>query len=103
MFLCTRRSEAEALFLRAETVRGLGGRRGFYSRPSGMSTTFSDKKRFFQQSEKPLIFQRVLCQPKRSTLSAPTFCDRNDLNLSIPLTGFKLGLGFRPQCIATFR
>jgi hypothetical protein len=64
MFLCTRRSEAEALFLRAETVSGLGGRRGFYSRSSGMSTTFSDKKRFFQLFEKSLNFQRVLCQPK---------------------------------------
>jgi hypothetical protein len=55
--LCTRTSEAEARFLRAETVSGLGGRRGFYSRRFPMSTTFSRKKRIFQQFKKSLIFQ----------------------------------------------
>jgi len=37
---------------------GPGGRRGFYARPLGMSTTFSRKKRISQQVEKSQENQR---------------------------------------------
>ena len=68
---------------------GPGGRRGFYARPLVMSTTFSRKKRISQSFEKHQENQRDLCAPGPKRYLRDTFESRNDLNLSIRLTGFK--------------
>lgn len=45
-------------------IPGPGGRRGFYSRPNSVSTTFSRKIRFFQPLEKRLKNQRDFARSK---------------------------------------
>jgi hypothetical protein len=55
---------AEARRVRAETVPGPGGRRGFYARPVCVSTTFSRKQRISQWSEKHQENQRDFCAPE---------------------------------------
>jgi hypothetical protein len=57
----TRPRETEARRVRAETVPGLGGRRGFYARPLSVSTTFSRKIRLSQPLKKRLKKQRDFC------------------------------------------
>jgi hypothetical protein len=54
-----------------------------------MSTTFSRKKRNSQHLEKSQENQRDFCAPGHQRCLRRTFESRNDLNLSIRLTGFK--------------
>jgi hypothetical protein len=57
----TRPRETEARRVRAETVPGPGGRRGFYARALCLSTTFSRKTRISQPLQKRLKNQREFC------------------------------------------
>jgi hypothetical protein len=76
-FSYARPREAEARRVRAETVPGPGGRRGFYARLIGLSTTFSRKKRISQDVRKHLKNQHEFSAPKvfaslRNRLGAAT-------------------------------
>jgi hypothetical protein len=75
----TRPREAEARRVRAETFPGPGGRRGFYARALGLSTTFSRKTRISRRLEKHPRNQRDFCASEVFALCARTFGGRNEL------------------------
>jgi hypothetical protein len=61
-----RARRTEARQSRAETVPGLGGRRGFYAPALAMSTTFSRKKRISRTLKKSSKKQRDFCGTEHS-------------------------------------
>jgi hypothetical protein len=66
----TRPRKTEARRVRAETVLGPGGRRGFYARPYRVSTTFSRETRISQLLKKHLKNQRDFRPLKPSAVCA---------------------------------
>jgi hypothetical protein len=64
---------------------GPGGRRGFYSRPLVMSTTFSRKKRISQQIEKSQENQRDFARPGACAVCTRRSGAATIFNLSIRL------------------